>query len=195
MKEELKEALANRRKRYIADSSRKQSAVLIPIYYRDGECSILFAKRTEAVTYHKGQISFPGGTYEDGDNSLLDTALRESLEEVGLLPGDVEVLGELDDDITRTSNYVVTPFVGVIPWPYKFKADEKEIERIIEVPVSSLLDNNCLREEAAVEEDGEVFRQYFYQYQDEVIWGATARILAQLLGILRQVMANNGLEC
>ena len=92
MKEELKAALANRQKRYITNSSRKQSAVLIPIYYREGECSILFAKRTEAVTYHKGQISFPGGTYEDGDDSLLDTALRESLEEVGLAPDDVEVI-------------------------------------------------------------------------------------------------------
>ena len=195
MKEELREALAKRQKRYIIDSSRKQSAVLIPVYYREGECFILFAKRTETVTYHKGQISFPGGTYEDGDGSLLNTALRESLEEVGLVPDDVEVLGELDDIATTTSNYIVSPFVAVIPWPYQLRADEKEIERIIEVPVSSLLDKNCFREGPAVEEDGEVFRQYFYHYQDEVIWGATARILTQLLDILRQVMADNGLEC
>ena len=85
--------------------------------------------------------------------------------------------------------------MGVIPWPYRFRPDEREIERIIEVPVSCLLDNNCLREEPALEEDGKVFTQYFYRYQDEVIWGATARILTQLLDILRQIMADNGLEC
>ena len=195
MKEKLQEALAKRQKRYITRTDRTRSAVLIPVYYREGECFILFAKRTDMVTYHKGQISFPGGAYEDRDGSLLNTALRESFEEVGLAPGDVEVLGELDDIVTRTSYYIVSPFIGIIPCPYPLKADTKEIEKVIEVPVSCLLDNNCLREEPAEEEDGELYTQYFYRYNGEVIWGATARILTQLLDILRQIMSDNVLEC
>jgi len=193
MKEELREALSRRQKRHIVDPGLTASAVLIPIYCRDGEYHILFTKRSETVKNHKGQISFPGGAYEDGDGSLLNTALRESAEEIGLRASDVEVLGELDDTVTTVSSYIVSPFVVVIPWPYQFKVDEREIERIIEVPISALLDKSCLREETSVE-DGEAVSQYFYHYRGDVIWGATARILTQFLDILRGVVGDTGLE-
>ena len=193
MKEELRAALAQRQKQHIVDPKLTLSAVLIPIYHREGEYYLLFTKRSETVKNHKGQISFPGGAYEDKDGSLVNTALRESMEEIGLAASDVEVLGELDDTVTVTTKYIVSPFVVVIPWPYQFKVDGKEIERIIEVPISALLDKNCLREEAVVI-DGESVAQYFYDYQDEVIWGATARILTQFLDILRRVLGDKGLE-
>lgn len=136
---------------------------------------------------HKGQISFPGGAYEEGDEDLLQTALRESTEEVGLMAEDVEVLGELDDFRTIGSNYVISPFIGRIPWPYQFKVDEWETEEVIEVPVSALLDERNVRQGKDILE-GEEIDQYYYHYQDKVIWGATARILKQLLGILADIL-------
>ena len=100
--ERLKKVLEQRQKRYITDASRVPSAVLLPLYVREGRDCIVFIKRTETVSEHKGQISFPGGSRENADRNLLDTALRECSEEIGLNPEDIEVLGELDDEVTTT---------------------------------------------------------------------------------------------
>ena len=110
MNNKLSDLLQHREKRSIIDNARVSSAVLLPLFEREGTCSIIFIKRTQTVREHKGQISFPGGSCEKEDGTLLDTALRESWEEIGLRAGDVAILGELDDEITTTSNYVVTPF-------------------------------------------------------------------------------------
>ena len=183
----LREALSRRQKQPITDAGKIPSAVLVPIYYKQGQYYILFTQRTEKVKEHKGQISFPGGAYQDGDKTLVDTALRESAEEIGLAPGEVKILGELDDTVTAVSNYIVTPFVGLIPWPYKFKVDGWETGEIIEVPISVLLDKDSLRQETKII-DGQAVTSYFYHYQDRVIWGATARILHQFLDIFVQAI-------
>jgi len=135
----LKEILSRRPKERITDDKLVAAAVLLPIYYKEGEVNILFTRRTENVRTHKRQISFPGGARE-GDESLRQTALRESQEEIGLAPGKVKVLGELDDTVTLVSNYIVSPFVGLIPWPYDFKPDGVETDEIIEAPLPTLLD-------------------------------------------------------
>jgi len=186
MKERLKEALAHRAKRHLPDDGRRRSAVLIPIYSRSGQYYIVFTKRTEKMRDHKGQISFPGGVYEESDVSLLNTALREAAEEIGLKLEDVEMLGELDDEAPRTTNYVISPFVAMIPWPYRFRVDAEEVDEIIEAPVNILLDKSCLREETEVI-DGQTVPLLFYHCLGVVIWGATARILSQLLDILVQL--------
>lgn len=191
MEQRLKQALSQRRKQRLVDASRVPSAVLIPVYYRDGEYYILFTKRTDTVKDHKGQISFPGGAYEEQDGTLVNTCLRECTEEIGLPAEAVELLGELDDLPTTTSNYVISPFVAVIPWPCSFKVDPKEVEEIIEVPLSALLDKDCRRQETEII-DGQVVNKYEYHYQGRIIWGATARILNQFLGIVSQVMNKNG---
>ncbi len=134
---------------------------------------------------HKGQISFPGGAYQEEDGTLLNTALRECAEEIGLMAGDVEILGELDDFVTQVSSYIIAPFVGFIPWPYQFRVNKEEIEEILEVPVSALLDLGRLRLETRTI-DGEEVTSFFYHYQGDVIWGATARILNQFLDIFTQ---------
>ena len=138
------------------------------------------------VRDHKGQISFPGGAFDEEDRTLLGTALRESAEEIGLAPRDVEILGELDDTATVTSGYIITPFVGLIPWPYKFRANEEEIEELIEVPISALLNSNNQCHEPEVI-NGEAVTSYSYHYQGRVIWGATARILHQFLDIFTKL--------
>ena len=164
--------------------------MLLPIYGKQEEYYILFIKRTEKVKEHKAQIAFPGGVYQEGDGTLLGTALRECTEEIGLMAYDVEVLGELDDTVTKTSNYIISPFVVFIPWPYQFKVNGEEVEEVIEVPISVLLDKSCLHQETEIT-DGKAVTSYSYHYQGRVIWGATARILNQFLDIFAQVMGDS----
>ena len=187
MKERLKHILSRRQKRHIVDNSRVSAAVLAPIYYKQGQYYILFTRRTEKVKEHKGQISFPGGAYQDSDGILRVTALRESTEEIGLMAEYVDVLGELDDEISLTSNYVISPFVGLIPWPYEFRLNRYETDEIIEAPISALLHEGCLYRDTEML-DGAVANSYTYHYEGTVIWGATARILSNFLDIFRQAM-------
>jgi len=191
MEKKLRQALSDRQKLYISDAHRISSAVLIPLYKKQGEYHILFIQRTDRVRDHKGQISFPGGAYEEGDDNLCQTALREAAEEVGLAAEDVEVLGELDDLRTIGSGYVISPFVARMPWPYQLKVDEWETEEIIEVPLSVLLDKSNVNRDKTILE-GQEIDQYYYHYQDKVIWGATARILNQLLAILADIIEGEG---
>ena len=186
MKQKLRQYLSQRQKRHIVDASRKSAAVLLPIYCKQEEYYLLFTKRTLTVKEHKGQISFPGGAYQEEDETLVNTALRECAEEIGLKAEGVELLGELDDTISRTSNFSITPFVALIPWPYQFKMDEGEVEELIEVPIPALLDRGCQHQQTEII-DGEAVTSCFYHYQGRVIWGATARILKQFLDIYARI--------
>ncbi len=179
--------LAHRQKRRIVDTGRLPSAVLLPLYNKQGQYHILLIKRTEKVREHKGQISFPGGNRDKGDDTLLATALRECAEEIGLRSADVDVLGELDDEVTTTSNYIVSPFVATIPWPYQLQLNQEEVDEIIEVPIPALLDKDCLHTDTETL-NGEVVDSCTYHYQERVIWGATARILNRFLDIFTQAM-------
>ena len=185
MMERLKEVLSQRQKgpqRGTAAGAAPPvpAAVLIPLFKREEEYHLLFTRRTQEVEHHKGQISFPGGARHPEDGSLKTTALRESWEEIALHPDVVEVLGELDDLVTGT-NFLVTPFVATIPYPYPLQPNPVEVEEIIEVPLAALLDERNLREEPGP--GGEP--AYFYDYGGRVIWGATARILKQFLDLFR----------
>jgi len=191
VKQRLKEALSRRRKIDIDDSGRIPSAVLLPIFEKDGEYHILCIKRTQRVSVHRGEISFPGGAYEEQDGTLLNTALRESEEEIGLAQGVVEVLGELDDIVTLATGYHIASFVAAIPWPLTLEADAVETEEIIEIPIPALLDKDCFSEGKA-DVDGKIIDSLFYRYQDRVIWGATARILKQFLEVWAEVMGDVG---
>jgi len=184
--QKLKELLARRPPKHITDDKLIPSAVLLPIYYKEGEVHILFTRRTENVREHKRQISFPGGAHQEGE-SLLDTALRESAEEICLAPERVKVLGELDDALTMTTNYIVSPFVGLIPWPYDFRPDGWETDEIIEAPIPALLDEESWHHKTEVVA-GKKVTGYFYHYRGDVIWGATARILAQFLELFIQAV-------
>jgi len=180
-KERIRKALTGRQKYTVNNYGLTSAAVLVPIYNRDGQFYILVTKRTEEVYYHKGQISFPGGKIQGEDRTLKDTALRESWEEIGLNPVDVDILGELDDILTNTG-FVVSPFVAVIPYPYEFKISEREVDEIIELPVAALLESENVKESLSFR-DGEPVTDYSYEYGDWIIWGATARILYQFLNI------------
>lgn len=154
--------------------------MLMPLY-EDGEgLHVLLTRRSDALPQHKGQISFPGGGQHPDDPDLLATALRECKEEVGLRPDDVEIVGELDDTVTVTSNFVVAPFVGFIPYPYSFRVNPAEIIELIPVSLSLLSDPSRFKEERW-DRDGAKVPVYFYMIGSHVIWGLTARILKQFL--------------
>jgi 8-oxo-dGTP pyrophosphatase MutT (NUDIX family) len=175
--------ISARPKVHLQIEGRKPAAVLIPFYYREGMHYIVFTRRTDLVSYHKGEISFPGGGVHQTDRFLLDTALRESHEEIGLRPEDVDVLGELDDMLTKGSNFVVTPFVGFIQPDYPFTANSFETAAIIEIPIPLLLKKGCRREDDEIILGGQSICQYVYSYKGTEIIGATARMLKQFLDI------------
>lgn len=182
LEKRIKEILAQRSKVSLNDPKRKRAAVLIPIFKKGTTYHILFTKRTEQVPHHKGQISFPGGSQKPGEN-LLTTALREAQEEIGLQEKDVTILGELDDMFTFSSDFLISPFVGFIPYPYPFIINFKEIAEIIEIPWNELTNPQNWREEMT-KKDGHFLPLYFFYCQDYLIWGATARILRQLIDLL-----------
>ena len=153
------------------------------VYPKEGEPHLLLNKRSESVEDHKGEVSFPGGRMDEGDGSLLDTALREAHEEVGVRPGDVRVLRRLEDVETSTG-YRVSPFLGTIREGYPFVVSTVEVAELVEVPVAALLDGSTIRDETRFE-DGVPVSRPNYAYDGYLIWGATARIVTDLLELLR----------
>jgi 8-oxo-dGTP pyrophosphatase MutT (NUDIX family) len=182
-KDSIKKALAQHKRKVEDPAGYTPAAVLLPLFEKGGDFHLVFTKRTETVNYHKGQFSFPGGRAHPADESLLDTALRETWEEIGLPPKDVEVLGELDDFATYTTNFVISPFVATIPYPHQFTANPAEVDEIIEVPLHVLQDKRNFAEET-VNVGGRPIMQYFYHYHGHVIYGATARIVKHFLEVV-----------
>ena len=174
MKQRIADILARRRKRKVAGEDLIACAVLMPLFCRQGQYHILFTERSDEVYSHKGQVCFPGGKQEPTDSTLLETALRETEEEIDLKAEDVRILGELDDIPTITTSYVISPFVGLIPHPYAFRADSREIREIFSVPLSFLIDEANFRRDT-----------WSYEYEGHTIWGATARIVRQFVDLLR----------
>jgi len=184
VKQKIQKVLRHYKKKKITDENLFPSAVLIPLFYNEGQYHVLFAKRSDEVNFHKGQVCFPGGGPEPCDSNLLQTALREAEEEIGLKAKDVEILGELDDNITPISNYVISPFVAFIPYPYPFKLNHKEVEEIFFVPLLTLMDDANFRQGYYPTGD-KIGPGYAYEYEGHIIWGATARILRQFIELLR----------
>jgi 8-oxo-dGTP pyrophosphatase MutT (NUDIX family) len=179
---QIREILSLRKRRVIEHPPFSHAAVLVPLFRKGEDCHLLFTKRSDQVKYHKGEISFPGGGVDEEDSELEGTALREAFEEIGLKEDDVQIIGILDDIVTITE-FIVTPFVGLFPYPYPFKVSEIEIAELIEVPLSALLDEDCLSEREIIRGTGKEV-VLAYQYQDHIIWGATARILKQFLDLI-----------
>jgi 8-oxo-dGTP pyrophosphatase MutT (NUDIX family) len=156
---------------------------------KDGQHFLVLTRRSHLVHHHKGEISFPGGGYHKADGNLLQTALRESFEEIGLDPAQVEILGELDDTPTLGSDFIITPFVGLIPAEYPFKLSDYEIGELIHFPVAALLAENCRQADHEIILDGRPYQSYVFTYQDKKVIGATGRILKQFLEVYSQAAA------
>jgi len=171
-----------------APAGYRRAAVLLPLYPHPTGPHLLLTKRTRHVPTHKGQVSLPGGGYQERDGDLRVTALREAEEEIGLRPGDVRLVGRLDDAVTTASAFVVRPFVGVVPCPYTFAPNPGEIEALIHLPLATLL-AAPFREERWVRE-GRTLRVLVQEYDGHVVWGLTARILQQFVErVARRLLA------
>ncbi|MFQ5657139.1 MAG: NUDIX hydrolase [Candidatus Methylomirabilales bacterium] len=187
-KEEIRRIITSRQRQSLPAEGKQRAAVLVPLYETGEGYQILLVKRTEHLKTHQGQIAFPGGTWEPEDLDPTATALREAHEEIGIHPQDVDVHGELDDTSTATSNFLITPVVGVIPFPYPFQIDPGEVAELLSLPLHILRDPNAFGEEIWEGERGTV-RVLVRREGPHVIWGATARILRHFGQILFGVRA------
>lgn len=158
----------------------KNAAVLIPLFSNGAGWEIIFTKRTDKVETHKGQISFPGGARENNDMDLMDTALRETYEEIGVKIPRSSILGKLNTRKT-ISNYLVTSFVAITPPESVFQINAEEVERILSIPLTWLSEPDNLRTSIHPESNSKIYQ--FSPYNNEVIWGVTAGILFDFLKI------------
>ena len=158
------------------------AGVLVPLFVAEEQFRVLFIQRTLMVKDHRGQIAFPGGVRDPEDAHLLATALRETEEEIGLAPEAVEVLGTLPPIATITG-YHITPFVGLIPYPYDFHPSPREVKRLLALAVGEFYAPERWRTGPYVFQ-GRTTRVCYWQNGQEVVWGATARILLNLLAHL-----------
>ncbi len=170
--------LQSREPKTLAGDNYRPAAVLVPIQERADGIHLILTQRAEGLNSHSGQVAFPGGSLESGDSGPVEAALRESQEEVGIDPRHVRILGQLDQ-VTAASSFLVTPFVGVIPFPYEFALNPSETAAVFSVPVSALLKPNCMTVE--LRPLNPRVPTYHFQYQGWDIWGATAKMIKQLL--------------
>ena len=178
----IRRIVAETPRRTVDDPSLTPAGVMVLIYPNNGDHCVLLQKRSIKVDSHKGEISFPGGKKDPEDITILDTALRETHEEMGVHPQDVEVFGALDETAT-TSGFCTSPFAGTIPYPYEFSPQEEEVAEVLEVPVSSLLDTANRRDEIRIA-NGDLQDAPVFAYDGHIIFGATARILDRFIELL-----------
>lgn len=169
----IAEILANRKRLALEPGNLVRAAVLVPLLRNADEYHLLFTKRPKELKNHPGQISFPGGEFEAQDITLKDAVMRELLEELGVLKNDIQFLGELDD-YASTTGYLITPFVGRIPYPYDFKINRREVSELVFAPVSEFRKPPRV---GYVVQHGKPCPVYYYDLPQRVIWGATARIV------------------
>ena len=172
-----------------AEWDARPAAVLLPMFRDDSDWQLVYTRRTDHVEAHRGQVSFPGGAIEANDGSARETALREAQEEIGLASEDVDILGRLDTLLTVTQ-FQITPFIGLIPWPYTFQPNPDEVANIFSVPLSWLMDADNLETQSRQPiPNGPTFPVYYFKpYKGEVIWGATARITLNFLAVIEPLL-------
>ncbi|MCY3636582.1 MAG: CoA pyrophosphatase [bacterium] len=185
--DQLRAALHSREQATWGDTSptgqERRSAVLILLYPHDGDIYVLLIRRARHLRSHSWEVAFPGGGQEDSDDTLLDTAKRETREEIGLSTDGIEVIGQIDRYVTVGSRSMVHPYVGILPGlPRGLVPDPAEVERILLVSTGELLSDEAWREEIWLINGADRAITFFELYGDTV-WGATAAMLRQLLAI------------
>ncbi|MGA9875202.1 MAG: CoA pyrophosphatase [Solirubrobacteraceae bacterium] len=154
------------------------AAVLVPLYAHGGELRVVLTKRRADLRRHAGEISFPGGRRDPEDETLTDTALREAEEEIGLARGDVTVVGALERTSTFVTNYAIHPFVGLLDGRRTWRPSASEVDAVLE---PSLREVRAGRTRTLIERRGITFETDAYVFDEQLVWGATARILEGLL--------------
>lgn len=186
--ERLARLLARRDRACIRDVSCRPSAVLVPLVKEANQWSLLLTKRTQSVAHHRGQVAFPGGACEPGEQPV-QSALREAEEEVGLSPECVRLIGLLDD-IEVISGFKITPVVGEVPSATGLSPYPAEVEKIFLVPLSSLFNKQQWNEDHSKRYRGRPYPIYYFKGAEELIWGATARIVRQVMQLVDSINAS-----
>ena len=174
----LRRALSARARRTGDLPPGRPAAVLLILFERDGEPWLVFTRRTHHVAHHKGEISFPGGGRDDDDADLESTAVRETVEELGIDPADITVVGRLDELPTFVTGYNVTPYVAVVPEQHSYHPSDAEIDEVIELPVDELA--RVGRREVIVRR-GFPIETNIFETRGHFIWGFTGAVLRQFL--------------
>ena len=159
------------------------AAALVPLHEKDGEVHVLLTRRPRHLRRHAGQLSVPGGRIEPGEAPLA-AALREAEEEVGLRPSAVDVLGPLSETLVLQTAFRLTPWVASVPYPYPYVAAPDEVDEILHVPLSALERPGVHRVEPR-QAYGMNLDVHYFTIGEDVLWGATARIVWELLGLWR----------
>jgi 8-oxo-dGTP pyrophosphatase MutT (NUDIX family) len=162
------------------------AAVLVPVYVSGGDLHVVFTKRREDLRRHAGEVSFPGGRFDEGETNLQATALREAHEEIGLPPEAVDILGALQPTPTIATGFAVYPFVGLIAPGRTWQLSAREVAEVIEFSIPQLRSGYGRRR---LLRRGLPIRTDTYQVGEHLIWGATARILSDLLERLDTIEA------
>jgi len=163
------------------------AAVLVPVFEEDGEARVVLTRRAAHLRSHRGEVSFPGGRLEEGESPERG-ALREAAEEVGLDPAGIELVGRLSKLGTVSSGTTITPVVALLPGRPALAANPTEVEHVFDAALSDLADPACFREERwAIPGRGDDFPVWFFELADDTIWGATARMLVELLRLVLSV--------
>jgi 8-oxo-dGTP pyrophosphatase MutT (NUDIX family) len=180
----LREALAGRTRNLWNVPQARRAAVLVPLLLRDGELGVILTLRSTELRSHSGQWSFPGGSIDEGDADELAAALREAEEEIGLDPSAVEPIGLLDE-VPAGSGFLITPVVAwVEPPPAAYRPNPVEVAEVLELPLARLSAPGVLELGDEIHRFGRTLRMLSYKFDGRNIWGATARILSELLDVL-----------
>lgn len=167
----------------MAGAERKSAAVMIPLFERGGELRVLYTRRSDDLESHRGQVAFPGGRYDRRDPHLLAAALRETHEEVGIPPENIEVLGSFNGRLTHTADIFVTPFVGVVHGTMELRRDPREVAEIFDVPLEVLRDRRYRGSYRFMRNGHEEMRPAIL-YNGQVIWGLTFDFTMRFLALV-----------
>ncbi|MHA1130863.1 MAG: NUDIX hydrolase [Candidatus Helarchaeota archaeon] len=182
LKDLIHRRLQTRRPLILDPPDFKHSAVLMPILLEDNCFKFILTKRADTLKHHRGEISFPGGQREKDDKNLLETALRETEEEIGVKKSQIEVLGRLDDLLTIT-RYIISPFVGIIHDQVECMSNDAEVAELLHVPLEFFLSSDKFKEKSWFR-NGTNYPLYYYYWGDYEIWGATGYIINQFIEIV-----------
>jgi len=183
--QQIKKTLTRRHPHQLKVPGFLPAAVILPFFNKNDEAHLLFTLRTDKVLHHKGQVSFPGGAWEKQDKTLTETALRETEEEVGIPRNLLNIVGQLDDFPT-ISDFLVTPFVATMPYPYPHNISTDEVAELLEVPLDLFLTDEFF-EMKEKRYGNKSYPVYYYHWERAVIWGVTGyiinRFIEQVFGV------------
>jgi 8-oxo-dGTP pyrophosphatase MutT (NUDIX family) len=173
---------------YYKDKNPRPSAVMLLIFPRNGEATLVLTKRHTYAGVHSAQVSFPGGKAEPDDADLVQTALRETFEEVGITTSEVNVCLKLTDLYIPPSNFLVSPFLGILSHEPLFYPAEHEVAEIIEMPLSLLLNESIVQNVSLSTSYASLVKVPAFNVQGHIVWGATAMILSEFKEVLKKVL-------